>query len=110
MQSRIVYCVTSVAKWLLICQHQPAAGVHQVDAQTQHTLIGVATFCVFFSQCCAARSGELTNEVYGQDITFVANDWHAALLPTLLTGRFRCVCLSAVHALPAADGCHLLLT
>jgi hypothetical protein len=39
--------------------------------------------------CVAVRSGKLTDEVYGQDIMFVANDWHAALLPVLLTARFR---------------------
>ena len=39
--------------------------------------------------CVTGRSGQLTDEVYGQDIMFVANDWHAALLPVLLTARFR---------------------
>lgn len=37
----------------------------------------------------SGRSGKLTEEVYGQDIMFVANDWHAALLPVMLTARFR---------------------
>lgn len=35
------------------------------------------------------RLGQLLDEVYGQDIMFVANDWHAALLPLFLTARFR---------------------
>lgn len=37
----------------------------------------------------AVRSGKLTDEVYGQEVMFMANDWHAALLPLLLTARFR---------------------
>eukprot|EP00879_Flechtneria_rotunda_P003147 GHRR01003369.1.p1 GENE.GHRR01003369.1~~GHRR01003369.1.p1 ORF type:complete len:888 (+),score=331.14 GHRR01003369.1:111-2774(+) len=35
------------------------------------------------------KLGQLTDQVYGQDIMFVANDWHAALLPVLLAARFR---------------------
>jgi hypothetical protein len=35
------------------------------------------------------RTGYLLDEVYGQEVMFVANDWHAALLPLLLTARFR---------------------
>lgn len=38
---------------------------------------------------CCFSSGQLTDQVYGQDVMFVANDWHAALLPTLLAARFR---------------------
>eukprot|EP00878_Enallax_costatus_P019509 GHUV01020582.1.p1 GENE.GHUV01020582.1~~GHUV01020582.1.p1 ORF type:complete len:664 (+),score=179.93 GHUV01020582.1:243-2234(+) len=34
-------------------------------------------------------SGQVTDQVYGQNIMFVASDWHAALLPTLLAARFR---------------------
>jgi len=41
---------------------------------------------------------------YGQDVTFVANDWHAALLPVLLKQRFQpggvypnAACLLAIH-------------
>jgi hypothetical protein len=35
------------------------------------------------------RAGKVTDEVYGQEVMFMANDWHAALLPLLLTARFR---------------------
>lgn len=56
-----------LASWLLCCARVFAA-----------TLL---------TQC---RSGKVTDEVYGQNIMFVANDWHAALLPLLLTARFRC--------------------
>lgn len=48
--------------------------------------------CINGLLCCAhaaVRSGKLTDEVYGQEVMFVANDWHAALLPLLLTARFR---------------------
>jgi starch synthase len=50
--------------------------------------------------------------VYGQDVLFVANDWHAALLPLLLTARFRpygvyanARCCLAIHNL-AHQGSH----
>jgi glycogen synthase len=36
-----------------------------------------------------SRFGMPTRQVYGQNVMFVANDWHAALLPLLLTARFR---------------------
>lgn len=53
--------------------------------------------------CCAVvcRGGTLTDEVYGQEIMFVANDWHAALLPLLLTARFRlepCLCCAGYRS------------
>jgi hypothetical protein len=58
------------------------------------------------------RTGEPLNEVYGQDVLFVANDWHAALLPLLLTARFRpygvyanARCCLAIHNL-AHQGSH----
>lgn len=53
---------------------------------------------------CLRRSGKVTDEVYGQEVMFVANDWHAALLPLLLTARFRCVVVPALPGLcmPAA--------
>lgn len=41
-------------------------------------------YCLLF-----CSSGKATEQVYGQNIMFVANDWHAALLPTLLAARFR---------------------
>jgi starch synthase len=58
------------------------------------------------------RTGQPLNEVYGQDVLFVANDWHAALLPLLLTARFRpygvyanARCCLAIHNL-AHQGSH----
>jgi hypothetical protein len=39
---------------------------------------------------------------------FVANDWHAALLPLLLTARFRCVVVApTLHPFVAAFLCIL---
>jgi starch synthase len=29
------------------------------------------------------------NGVYGQDVTFVANDWHTSMLPVYLAAKFR---------------------
>ncbi|WIA30508.1 hypothetical protein OEZ86_000592 [Tetradesmus obliquus] len=57
-------------------------------------------------------TGAPLDEVYGQDVLFVANDWHAALLPLLLTARFRpygvyanARCCLAIHNL-AHQGSH----
>jgi hypothetical protein len=46
---------------------------------------------LWWNDCASVlcRSGTLLDEVYGQEVMFVANDWHAALLPLLLTARFR---------------------
>ncbi len=43
--------------------------------------------------CLAALEAPLQlpvgGSLYGTDITFIANDWQAALLPVYLAGKFR---------------------
>jgi starch synthase len=42
----------------------------------------------------------LTGEVYGQDVTFIANDWHAALVPVFMNVKFRKYKVREPHTWP----------
>eukprot|EP00882_Tetradesmus_deserticola_P018042 GHRQ01019359.1.p1 GENE.GHRQ01019359.1~~GHRQ01019359.1.p1 ORF type:complete len:366 (+),score=150.20 GHRQ01019359.1:917-2014(+) len=77
---------------------------------TALVFLGCFNLLLFILSLC--RTGAPLDEVYGQDVLFVANDWHAGLLPLLLTARFRpygvyanARCCLAIHNL-AHQGSH----
>ena len=43
------------------------------------------------SEACATdcRSGQAPGFAYGEKVLFVANDWHASLVPSLLAAKYR---------------------
>ena len=41
------------------------------------------------THCTACRSGEPPGFPYGENVLFVANDWHAAMVPSYLAARYR---------------------
>ena len=47
----------------------------------------------FMLMCLAALEAPLNlpldGRLYGEDVTFVANDWHAALVPVYLASKYR---------------------
>ena len=44
--------------------------------------------CMQFS-FCVFRSGQAPGLPYGEKVLFVANDWHAALVPSFLAAKYR---------------------
>ncbi len=38
---------------------------------------------------CVHRSGEAPGFPYGDKVVFLANDWHAGLVPTYIAGKYR---------------------
>lgn len=41
------------------------------------------------SLCAFCRGGEPPGFAYGEKVLFVANDWHASLVPSLLAAKYR---------------------
>ena len=39
--------------------------------------------------CLSGRSGEAPGFPYGDKVVFLANDWHAGLVPTYIAGKYR---------------------
>ena len=46
--------------------------------------------CMGCDACCMlGRSGEAPGFPYGDKVVFLANDWHAGLVPTYIVGKYR---------------------
>ena len=71
-----------------------------------HSLFGLSSFACLHTSENERRSGQPPGFPYGENVIFVANDWHAGLVPAYVAGKYRrngvyrdARCVVAIHNL-----------